>query len=72
MVVNNPLGIFFDDDNIKEYYYGIEADWRKISMKEVRICDIENLKNAKSSAKAGHNYDCSQMVMEKIPQTGIR
>lgn len=66
-------GIVFDHGSFKHMSCSIEASWGKIGMTEVRIYDREDLqKSANFSTKTFPNHDDSQMVMEKISQTGKR
>ena len=44
VVINNLKGIFFDDDDFEHMSCSVVANWGKIGMTEVRICDHEALK----------------------------
>ena len=44
VIINNLKGIFFDDDDFEHMSCSIEANWGKIGMTEIRICDFEDLK----------------------------
>jgi hypothetical protein len=43
VIINNLKGIFFDDDNFEHMSFSVEANWGKIGMTEVRICDQKEL-----------------------------
>ena len=43
VVINNLKGIFFDDDDFEHMSCSIEANWGKIGMTEIRICDHKEL-----------------------------
>ena len=43
-IINNLKGIFFDDDDFEHMSCRVAAEWGKIGMTEVRICDHEDLK----------------------------
>ncbi len=44
VIINNLKGIFFDDDDFEHMSCSVVANWGKIGMTEVRICDHEDLK----------------------------
>ena len=43
VIINNLKGIFFDDDDFEHMSCSIEANWGKMGMREIRICDHEDL-----------------------------
>ena len=43
VIINNLKGIFFDDDDFEHMSCSVVANWGKIGMTEVRICDQEDL-----------------------------
>lgn len=47
VVINNLKGIFFDDDDFEHMSCSVEANWGKIGMTEIRICDHKDLKKCK-------------------------
>lgn len=50
MVINKKLkGIFYDDDNFEHMSCSVVvANWGKIGMTEVRVCDHEDLKKCET------------------------
>ena len=43
VIINNLKGIFFDDDDFEHMSCSIVANWGKMGMTEIRICDHEDL-----------------------------
>ena len=46
VVINNLKGIFFDDDDFEHMSCSIEANWGKMGMTEIRICDHRELRKS--------------------------
>ena len=43
LVINNPKGIFFENDNFEHMAFGIVANWGEYSETIIRICELDKL-----------------------------
>ena len=65
-------GIFFDDDSFTINTCSTKVEWVDSVWQMPEFLGLEAWKSANFSVKSGSNHDRSQVVMEKIPQTGKR